>query len=472
MLQKKSKLSRRTFITRITAATAAVAAGSLVTNADLENVTAQVNTNSSPTDLKITDMRVAQVGYTPVIRLDTNQGISGYGDVRGGGSKTYALIQKSRIIGMNPCHVTEIFRKLKKHGRWGRDGACGVSAVETACWDLAGKAWGVPVWQMLGGKMRDRVRLYADTTRLADPVQMGNQLKGRINKGYTFLKMDLSTESLGDVGGGLYSAPAPDPMAHEIKYLKSLEPSRPRGDFNPYGDHPYTGKLITERALDMLEEYCATVRDIVGWDIPIATDHYGHMPIDTMVKFARRFDKYNFAWYEDVVPWYYPDQLVRLKEACTTPICTGEDIYLCEGFKDLFEMKAISVAHPDPAGFGGCLESKKLCDLATANGIATAFHNSPNSPVTLAMATHAAAAADQFLALEYHTVDEPGFTDWVTWTDKPDAPIVDHGFVRVPNGPGLGIEINYDILKERLSVPGLFEPTPEWDNEVSRDYHQ
>ncbi|MFC1561283.1 mandelate racemase/muconate lactonizing enzyme family protein, partial [Candidatus Latescibacterota bacterium] len=459
------------------AATASVAVGSLVTNADLENVTAQVNTNSSPSDLKITDMRVAEFRAGPgnrlTVRLDTNQGISGYGDVRTRAGKTNALMLKSRIMGMNPCYVTEIFRKIKKHGTWGVQGG-GVSAVETACWDLAGKAWSVPVWQMLGGKLRDRVRLYADTPSSPDPEKMGNNLKERMNKGFTFLKMDVSTRALGNVGGGLYSVPESDPQSHERIFNGTIrwgDTSTPKGALYPYGDHPFTSQLITERALDMLEDYCAIVRDIAGWDIPIATDHYGHMPMESMIKFARRLDKFNFAWYEDTVPWYYPDQLLRLKESCTTPICTGEDIYLCEGFKDLFEMKAISVAHPDPAEFGGILESKKLCDLAAANGIAAAFHNA-NSPVTLIAATHAASAADQFIALEHHGVDDPGFYDLIKWTDLPDTPIFESGFVRVPNGPGLGIELNYDLIKERLTAPGLFEPTPEWDNEFAFDSHQ
>ena len=472
MSDQEPNVSRRKFITSSTSATAAVVAGSLVTNADLEQVNAQVNTNSGPTQLKITDMRIAHSERSMLMRLDTNQGISGYGEIRYDASKTRGLMLKSRIIGMNPCNIAEIFRKIKKQGGFGCAGG-GVSAVEVACWDLAGKAWGVPVWQMLGGRMRDRVRMYCDTTNMPTGKEMGNHLKERMADGWTFLKMDLRAN--GD--GGLYTGPAPDPTANRPVRRSFAGPPPganpqllPMGAYDPYGEHLFTSTFLTERALDWLEEYVATVRGIVGWEIPIATDHYGHMPIETFIKFARRLDKYNLAWYEDVVPWFYPDQLRRLKDSCTTPICTGEDVYLCEGFKDLFEKQAISIAHPDLANFGGILETKKLIDLATQHGVATCIHNH-NGPITLFACAHAAAAGDQFLAIEYHQADNKTFLDRVKRSDKPGNPIIDKGFIAVPNGPGLGFEINMDVLKANLREPGFFEPTTQWDNEIDFDGH-
>jgi L-alanine-DL-glutamate epimerase-like enolase superfamily enzyme len=326
---------------------------------------------------------------------------------------------------------------------------------------------------MLGGKMRDRMRLYCDTTNMPTGKEMGNHLKERMADGWTFLKMDLRAN--GD--GGLYTGPAPDPTANRPVRRSFAGPPPganpqllPMGAYDPYGEHLFTSTFLTEKALDWLEEYVATVRGIVGWEIPIATDHYGHMPIETFIKFARRLDKYNLAWYEDVVPWFYPDQLRRLKDSCTTPICTGEDVYLCEGFKDLFEKQAISIAHPDLANFGGILETKKLIDLATQHGVATCIHNH-NGPITLFACAHAAAAGDQFLAIEYHQADNKTFLDRVKRSDKPGNPIIDKGFIAVPNGPGLGFEINMDVLKANLREPGFFEPTTQWDNEIDFDGH-
>src|SRR5664280_2840711 len=206
MSQQVPNVSRRTFITGTTSATAAVAAGSLVTNADLEQVNAQVNTNSGPTALRITDMRIAHSDRSMLMRLDTNRGISGYGEIRYDCSKAHGLILKSRIIGMNPCNVAEIFRKIKKEGGFGCAGG-GVSAIEVACWDLAGKAWGVPVWQMLGGKFRDKILIYADTTSSSNAEQMAKHLLERIPQGFKFLKMDLNITEIG--GGSNVVRPAP-----------------------------------------------------------------------------------------------------------------------------------------------------------------------------------------------------------------------------------------------------------------------
>src|SRR5579862_2305512 len=133
-----------------------------------------VNTRSSPSTLKITDLRIATVrkpGPSPctIVRLDTNQGVYGLGEVRDGASATYALFLKSRLVNENPLRITYLFNKVKQFGYHGRQ-AGGVVAVEEALWDIAGKVYGVPIYQMLGGKFRDKVRIYADTTESDDPL--------------------------------------------------------------------------------------------------------------------------------------------------------------------------------------------------------------------------------------------------------------------------------------------------------------
>ena len=141
--------------------------------------------------LKITDLRTAVVTKAPMtcplIRIDTNQdGLYGLGEVRDGASKTYALMLKSRLVGENPLDVDRLFRKIKQFGHHARQGG-GVCAVEMALWDIVGKAYGVPVYQLLGGKFRDSVRIYADTDLDPDPAVAGRRLKSRLDQGYTFL---------------------------------------------------------------------------------------------------------------------------------------------------------------------------------------------------------------------------------------------------------------------------------------------
>src|SRR5579863_9228040 len=157
-----------------------------------------VNTNSSPSALKITDLRVAVVAKAPmtcpIIRVDTNQGVYGLGEVRDGASPTYALMLKSRILGENPCNIDRIFRKIKQFG-WHARQAGGVCSIEMALWDIAGKVYNVPVYQMLGGKFRDKIRVYADTTESKDPQIFAQRMKDRKEvKGLTWLKMDLGVD--------------------------------------------------------------------------------------------------------------------------------------------------------------------------------------------------------------------------------------------------------------------------------------
>src|SRR5947208_2083605 len=186
--------------------TAAALGASFWADETLDAAVQNVNRSSSPSDLKITDLRVAVVKdapfVCPLIRIDTNQEIYGLGEVRDGASKTYALILKSRLLGENPCNVDKIFRKIKQFGFHARQ-AGGVCGVEMALWDLAGKAYNVPIYQMLGGRFRDRIRCYADTTESNDPKVYGERLKARRDQGFTWLKMDLGVDLVGDVPGAV-----------------------------------------------------------------------------------------------------------------------------------------------------------------------------------------------------------------------------------------------------------------------------
>jgi L-alanine-DL-glutamate epimerase-like enolase superfamily enzyme len=443
------------------AATAAVAATG-VSQQEAEAVRGRVRTASEPSQLRITDMRVVRMPSVMgpyVIRLDTNQGISGYGEIRDGSSPTYALLLKSRILRENPCYVDRVFRKIKQFGHHARQ-AGGVVAVEMACWDLAGKAWGVPCWQMLGGRFRDQIRMYADTTTSRDPEVMGRRLKERRDRGYTFLKMDIGISLVQQFEGTIT---APSDRGQDAPSLYG----RPRNQVA----HPFTGTRITDRGLNRIQEYVGRVRDIVGWDIPIAADHFGHFAIEDGIKLAQALDPYNLAWLEDMVPWFYTDQYVRLRDACKTPILTGEDIYLKEGFLPLFEKKAIAICHPDMMSSGGLLETKKIGDLAMEHGIGMAMHMA-GSPVGLFGSIHCAAATDNFMVMEHHDVDTPIYDDLVTGVEKP---LVKNGFASVPNGPGFGIELNEEAIKDGMRKRNwdverwYFRNTDEWNDERSND---
>jgi L-alanine-DL-glutamate epimerase-like enolase superfamily enzyme len=417
--------------------------------------TQKVNRNSSPTDLKITDMRIAEISgvvfRTPIVRIYTNQGIVGYGDVRDGAAKEYALFLKSRLLGENPCNVERLFKKINQFGFHGRQGG-GVSGVEMALWDLAGKAYGVPVYQLLGGKYRDQVRVYCDTTTSKDPAEYAKRMQERIDKGYTALKMDIGINLIQDIPGTVINAPQGDlnPWQHEYRGYNLTE-------------HPFTNVQITDKGIDKLMEFLDVMRSQIGYEIPMGTDHWGHFGVNEAIKIARAAEPYNLAYVEDIIPWHYTDQLRELTLSTTTPIQTGEDIYMLEGgFKDLIENRAVDIVHPDPNTAGGILETKRIGDYATAHGIGFMQHHAAG-PISFLGAVHAAAATENFLWLEHHAVDSPRFEDLVTGIDKP---FVQNGYVKVPENPGIGAEYNEEVVKEFL-IEGekMFAPTPEW-NEI------
>src|SRR5437660_11998370 len=199
----------------------------------LEALPQYTNTNSKPSALRITDMRVLTIARAPmtcpIIRIDTNQGIYGLGEVRDGASKNYALMLKSRILNENPCDVDKDFRKIKQFGGHSRQ-AGGVCGVEMALWDLAGKAYNVPVYQMLGGKFRDRIRCYADTTESDDPKVYGERLKKRKEQGFTWLKMDLGVDLVKDVPGALtYPAGVELTMGDNVQHMFTGIELTPKG---------------------------------------------------------------------------------------------------------------------------------------------------------------------------------------------------------------------------------------------------
>lgn len=443
---KPDSVSRRSFL----GAAAGLMSAGIWSGDTLEAAMQNVNGASKPADLKITDLRVAVVARAPMtcplIRIDTNQGIFGLGEVRDGASKTYALMLKSRLLGQNPCNVDQIFRKIKQFGFHARQ-AGGVCAVEMALWDLAGKAYGVPVYQMLGGKFRDKIRCYADTTESHDPKIYGQRLKARKDQGFTWLKMDLGIDLLHDIPGTLTQ-----PLGQTDRDV-----------FNK--QHFFTGIQITDKGIGIMADFVAQVREQVGMEVPLAADHFGHIGVNSCIRLGKALEKYNMAWLEDMIPWQYTDLWKQITDALDVNTLTGEDIYLKEHFIELARNHAVDMLHPDLATSGGILETHKIGDAIQEYGVPMVMHFA-GTPVSCMANVHCAAATENFMALENHSVDVPWWSDLVNGVEKP---IVNHGFVTVPNSPGLGITLNDEVVKQHLLEPGYFEPTPEWNKERAND---
>ena len=467
---------------------------------------AHVSTSSRPTDLRITDMRFAELEGAPypciMMKLYTNQGIVGFGEVRDMASKTYALMLKGRLLGENPCNIDKLFRRIKQFGGQGRQGG-GVSAVEMALWDIAGKAYGVPVYQMLGGKFRDKMRIYCDTDiefhreSRSEGQNMGDALAKRLERGYTILKMDLGINILNDVPGSLtaplgffeeqrrraqisrklYPTPWQGGAAEERKKVRQttdindlMDIFMARNDSIYYTPkHPFTGIQITDKGLDYMENYVADVRSVIGYDVPLALDHHGPIGVDEIIKLAGRLEKYNIAWLEDPISVHYPEQWRKLVSNTNIPICTGENIYLAENFLPLLEANGITVAHPDPLTAGGVLESKKIGDLAEKYGARMALHQAA-TPIHAMAAAHIGVATENCWACEFHANDVPWWDDLII--SKMPKPLVNGGFIDVPDLPGYGIDdLNDEVIREHIASwdEGLWEPTDQWNFEFASD---
>jgi L-alanine-DL-glutamate epimerase-like enolase superfamily enzyme len=412
-----------------------------------------VNMHSGPSALKITDVRVATVvkpgpSPCPIIRIDTNQGVYGLGEVRDGASATYALMLKSRILGENPLRIDYIFQKIQQFGGDARQ-AGGVVSIEMALWDIAGKVYNVPIYQMLGGKWRDEIRIYADTTESKDPGIYALREKARKEEmGLTWLKMDLGIDMIEDIPG---TVTRPSGLS---KWEENFQP------------HPFIATEVTDKGIEKLSEYVAAVREAVGMEIPLSMDHLGHIGVKSCIRLGQAYEKFNLEWIEDVIPWYYTDLLKRITEESPTPTLTGEDIYREEDFEKLCANHAVSKIHPDLSSSGGILRTHRIGDMAFKYGVPMAMHMA-GTPIACMASVHCAAATRNFLALENHSLDVPWWQDLVDGIDKP---IIHKGYITVPDKPGLGVILNEDVVRQHLKPgTGYFEPTTQWDEERSWD---
>jgi L-alanine-DL-glutamate epimerase-like enolase superfamily enzyme len=394
-----------------------------------------VNTNSAPSNLKITDMRALTIASNydyPVIKIDTNQGVYGLGEVRDAGGKDNALIFKGMLLDQDPMQVERILRGIRSFSGHARAGG-GYSAIDIALNDIRGKVLGVPVWKLLGEKKRDRIRVYCDTTSTTDIKAYERRLTLRKKQGFTFFKMDLQTSLVA----------------------------------NREGARGADGQL-TDKGLAYLCEFLAMARGVVGKDTPLASDHYGRLTIEGAIRLAKAMEPYNKAWAEDMVPWRNWRGLKQIRDNTATPILSGEDVFGLEGgFDAMIDGQAVDIIHPDPGTSGGCIETKRIADYAIKNGVRTAIHMA-GGPVNSMATVHMAAVLEDFLAMENHAVDMPWWDDLV---NGPEKPIVNKGYVKVPDAPGIGVELNEEVVKKHLRYPGYFEPTTEFNNIKLRNYH-
>ncbi|WP_055047873.1 mandelate racemase/muconate lactonizing enzyme family protein [Devosia sp. A16] len=424
-----------------------------MTDKQLGRIENAITTHSNPSELRITDMRLAVVAANydyPILRIDTNQGVYGLGEVRDAGHASNALQFKSMLIGQNPCNVDMIFRAIKRFGNWGREGG-GVSGIEIALMDLIGKVYGVPCYQLLGGKYRDKVRLYGDTPTPDDPTpeDFVEAVKGRRDRGLTWIKFDLRP-SLFETG----DSPL---IGHDARHETDFEMGK-------WFKAPMAGRgvKLTEETIERAAHVVSEVRKAVGNGIQLCVDHFGenYLTADEVIRLGKALEPYNLAWMEDPVSRFDIPGHKVVADALLTPIAAGEDLYLRDGFREAIQTRAFDIVHPDLLTSGGLMETKRISDDAEEQGIPTALHCA-GSPIGFMANIHTAAAISSFLACEHHGLDLPFWESLVTGLPKD---YMADGYVTVPDAPGLGVDLNLEAIEENLRTPGtMFLPTDEWN---------
>ena len=203
------------------------------------------------------------------------------------------------------------------------------------------------------------------------------RMKARVEEGYTFLKMDFGIQMLKDED---------NMVINKGMYDIGQQWDRKYGSYGSTA-HPFTRIQITDEGLEKIVDYVKQVRDIVGYEIPLAADHFGHIDTNEAIRLGNALEPYRLAYLEDLVPWQYTDKWKEITQSINTPTLTGEDIYLKEEFIKLIDARAIDMIHPDLASSGGILETKKIGDYAEENGIPMMMHFA-GTPVSMMANVH------------------------------------------------------------------------------------
>ena len=411
--------SRRSFFAK-----SALAAAAFQPLSALGQAVQSTNTASSPSALRITDLKCGYVRGSLYVKIHTNQGIFGCGEAVDAVGGTYNMVQNlsRQLRNQSPLNVNALADRIRKGGVFGGAQAgmfvAVLTAIETALWDLAGKALNVPVYQLLGGKYRDRVRVYCDTAfyseRETGPEAFAKAALAAVKNGYTAMKFDLDE--------------ANDPN----KYDRSNWTASP-------------GEI--QRMVDQL----TAARQAVGPKVDICADMHARYDLPTGLQVAKRLEPVNLMWLEEPIPAENIDAYKRIADETSTPICAGENVYLAYGFRKGLEIGAWDIIMPDLQKCGGLGEAQRIANLANLYYVPFAPHMVASFLGCMA-SCHVAASVPNFMILEWQTYFDtnPMYKELVTY----DGPLVDKGFLTVSNKPGIGVEINEEGMR-RYATQGV-----------------
>jgi galactonate dehydratase len=371
--------------------------------------------------LKITDIRTAEVmvhGHQTHVRIYTDQGLIGHGESTDAAEGTASLVRSFRrfLIGQNPLNVDALWERLRTAGIFaGAQGGQYVTAltgVEIALWDVAGKALGLPVYQLLGGKFRDRVRMYCDSD-MDDP--MGSEADRKLawikSNGFTAMKIDID---------------------------EARDPAR----FDAVNWTASNGEI------DRMVRWVSHIRESIAKDMDLAVDMHGRYDATTGKRVAIEVEPYRLLWLEEPVPPEDIDAMADIRHSTKTPICCGENLYMRWGFRELLEKRAADIIMPDIQKVGGLSEARKVANLAQTYYVPFAPH-CVVSPIGTMASCHVCASIPNFLVCEWHWINRLDL-----WKDfVKEGEIISKGYVTVSDRPGIGVEMN-EAAARKAQIPG------------------
>ena len=375
--------------------------------------------------MKITDIKTAATqghGMHLWVKVETDAGITGLGECVHGGQQAIAILQylRPKLIGRDPFAIDAIFEGMRRNHVFdgGTAGALitALTGLEIALWDLKGKALETPIYELMGGKFRDKIRVYADCQ--VEPGMNFDEIRKVVDsvleRGFTALKVDVDIHAYG----------------HADSEVAGFEKDKFNYTANQW-EHERMVKLV-----DMVTE-------AAGSDIDVAADVHTRLDVPSAIRLARDCEPYHLLWLEEPVPAENIDAMREVTRSSTTPICSGENLYLRHGFRDLIEKQAVNIIMPDIPKCGGLSECRKIANLAEMYYIPFAPHN-VSSPIGTLASAHVCATVPNFLVLEFHWFHRDYWTTIIE--EKED--IIKDGFIHLSDKPGIGITLNETVARQ------------------------
>ena len=370
--------------------------------------------------MKITDVKATTLkGFKQwnYVRIETDEGLSGLGEAHPGSGIADIVKQfKGTLVGKDPLNIEPLYNRMigSARNRYAM-GLSAIGGIEAALWDLKGKILETPVYQLLGGKYRDRIRLYADVGhgRANNPEGWAQRAREGVEDGYQAIKFDI------------------DNSANELK-------------------QDAVNRELSTAELSKMTSLVAAAREAAGDEIDICIDCHSLFSVHSAIKLAERLESFNLMFLEDPVPNDNIESMEKVTSSTSIPICTGEFLFRRDGFRDLIQGQACDMLHVDVSGTGGILEAKKIADLADLYYMPFAAHNI-TSPIGMTAAAHVCAAVRNFIVMElpYHANQ----VEWRWELAISDEPLIQNNVFVLPDKPGLGVELNEEVAREHLA-PG------------------